>query len=117
MPKKKIKKKKSISQLKKEADRVFSLFVRNRDKACFTCGARENLQCGHFVSRSHNNTRYDPDNSKTQCVSCNVFKNGNYAEYAFRLGGEKVAELRKRGRILKQFKRFELEEIIKKYKV
>ena len=105
----------SISKLKKKADQVFSLFIRNRDKACFTCNSRQNLQCGHFVSRSHNNTRYDPENSKAQCVRCNIFLNGNYVEYAFRLGQEKVAELRRRGRILKQFKREELIAIIKLY--
>src|SRR3990167_3449 len=107
----------SISSLKKKADIVFSLYIRQRDKRCFTCNSAKNLQCGHFISRSHNATRYDPENAKAQCVGCNVFKNGNMAEYSYRLlqklGKERFNALIKRGREIKQFKIQELQEIIK----
>ena len=105
----------SIGKLRRKADIVFSKWIRSRDKKCFTCGATTNLQNGHFISRGKNNTRFDEENCHTQCVRCNVFLNGNYPIYAMKLGEKMVKELVRRGRILKQFKRAELEEIITKY--
>ena len=110
---------KSVRKLKKELDRVFSLYVRNRDrKTCFTCGRPAN-QAGHFISRSHNSTRYDELNTNAQCVSCNIFKHGNHAEYAYRLiqkyGRNKFESLIKRGREIKQFKTKELAILIQRY--
>lgn len=111
--------KKTVSSLKRKADKVFSIFIRKRDGVCFTCGSRRNLQCGHFISRSHNATRYDELNCWTQCVGCNVFKNGNMAEFSYRLlkkiGQEKFTALIKKGRQIKQFTVKELEKIIKTY--
>src|SRR3990167_10609952 len=108
----------SISSLKKKADIIFSLWIRAKNKRCYTCGSVKNLQCGPFVSRSHNATRYDPENCRAQCVGCNVFKNGNTAEYSYRLlkefGQEKFNDLIKRGRETKQFSVQELKEILKK---
>jgi len=80
-----MKKLKTISQLKKQADKVFSKWIREREKRCYTCDSTSNLQAGHFVSRSYLALRYSPDNVHTQCVSCNVFRNGNMTVYAFRL--------------------------------
>ena len=110
---------KSVRKLKKELDRIFSLYVRNRDrKICFTCG-RPGNQAGHFISRRHNSTRYDELNTHAQCVSCNVFKHGNHAEYAYRLiqkyGRKEFEQLIKRGREIKQFKAQELETLIQRY--
>lgn len=116
-----MKKKKTIRQLKKQADTVFSLWIRNRDKKCFTCGSTKNLQCGHFVSRDHNSLRYSELNCNTQCLVCNCFKHGNMPEYAERLmklyGPYIIRNLNKEKRIVKQFKREELENIINKYKI
>lgn len=110
---------KSISQLKRHADGVFSLFIRKRDKRCFTCGSIKNLQCGHFVSRSNNNTRYCQINCNTQCLACNVFKYGNMAVYAQKLiekhGEGIIKALVDDGRKVKQFTKKELIAIIKKY--
>lgn len=113
------KKVKSISQLKKQADAVFSKWVRARDGKCFTCDSRQNLQCGHYISRAINYLRYDETNCNAQCVGCNVFKNGNMPEYAIRLQrkyGENILYiLHLNKQILYQFKREELEKIISKY--
>lgn len=109
-------KKPTISSLKKKADIVFSKWIRARDKACFTCGSRENLQCGHFISRGKNITRYDEENCHAQCVSCNIFKNGNYPVYAMMLGEKMVRKLVAKSYLLHQFKREELEKIISDYK-
>ena len=70
---------KSIPQLKTQLDKEFSIYIRNRDKKCFTCDAElefKKLQAGHFVSRKHTATRFDEDNTHAQCISCNIFKKG-----------------------------------------
>jgi 5-methylcytosine-specific restriction endonuclease McrA len=83
----------SRKSLIKEADRVFSLFIRNRGARfgwnnCFTCGAYltvEELQCGHFRPRRYLNTRWHPFNCWPQCNTCNVEKNGNLVKYEAKL--------------------------------
>jgi 5-methylcytosine-specific restriction endonuclease McrA len=96
---------KSISQLKKLADDVFSLYIRKRDGRCFTCGSYENLQCGHYIPRDCLELRYAEKNCNAQCVGCNVFKKGNYTAYS-------LALMRKYGdNIL-----YDLDEIVKKYR-
>lgn len=76
-PKKKKVKKVTRTQLVKEADRVFSLYVRERDKwkPCVTCGKlwEETFQCGHFQSRRHYNTRWMEKNAHGQCPWCNLW--------------------------------------------
>ena len=80
-----MKKKKTISKLKKELDKWFSFYVRlraadnNGNNQCCTCGKVDNwrnLQCGHFVSRRYLATRFHELNCFPQCVRCNIFKNG-----------------------------------------
>lgn len=122
-------KKKTKGQLIAEADKLFSLYIRISSAdwrgygKCYTCGKIEHykkLQCGHFISRSSHNLRFDERNVRTQCVSCNVFKNGNYIEYTTRLqkerGYEFVEQLKKDGKKNKQFTVAELEDIITTYK-
>lgn len=79
------------------------------------------MQCGHFNSRSKNNTRYDFENLKVQCMPCNIWKNGNYGEFASRLikeiGEKRFHALVKRGRTEKRFKPTDLISIIEKYKI
>jgi len=110
---------KSVSLLKKKADAVFSKWIRVRDKICFTCGAKDNLQCGHFIPRSYNSLRYSEINCHAQCIGCNLFKYGNMAEYAERMeklyGQGIIQKLNRQKRKMKQWKPAELEKIIKKY--
>jgi 5-methylcytosine-specific restriction endonuclease McrA len=114
-----MKKLKSIKTLKTKADKVFSLWIRNREPYCYTCGSKKNLQAGHFVSRSYLFLRYEPDNVHTQCVSCNVFKNGNMAVYALRLtdqyGEYILREFERNKRKSVANTRLFLEGIIKRY--
>ena len=82
----------SISKLKKELDKWFSLYIRLRDAndfglvQCFTCGVvkpyNKGMQCGHFQSRSHLSTRFDEVNCQPQCVGCNMFKQGEQYKFA-----------------------------------
>ena len=84
--KKKRKKLMPFPALIRKADRVFSLFIRNRDSVamkgrCCTCGAPGN-QAGHFVKRSYKAIRWHPQNVHLQCTKCNHFLDGNEAEYS-----------------------------------
>ena len=76
--------KKTVSKLKKELDKWFSLYIRLREAneygmcQCFTCGIvrhyKEGMQNGHFQSRKHLATRFSEDgNCEVQCVKCNVY--------------------------------------------
>lgn len=75
----------SYKILKKELDRVFSLYIRKRDKKCICCGSTKLLQCGHYISRSNNALRYDERNCNCQCMRCNVFLKGNYPVYSLKM--------------------------------
>lgn len=92
----------TISKLKKELDRVFSLYIRKvHQPACYTCGVRgKALQCGHFISRNYLATRYSEDNCRPQCIGCNIFGNGKPFEFEENLiveiGRDRVDELKKR---------------------
>jgi 5-methylcytosine-specific restriction endonuclease McrA len=118
-------KKQSITQLKKKADAVFSLYVRHRDKGqCITCGvikAPKDMQAGHFVSRRHLATRYDEWNVNCQCVACNVFMSGNMVKYAKALmdkyGDNVVRELDERTSKTAQLKKADYLAIIEAYKI
>jgi len=96
---------KSISKLKKELDKWFSLYIRLRDATdegmvqCFTCGCvkhyKKGMQNGHFQSRKHLATRWDEENCQVQCVGCNMFKAGEQYKFSVALDskyGEGTAE-------------------------
>lgn len=77
---------KSVSKLKKELDRVFSIFIRQRDKGkCYTCGLKKpwkEMQNGHFVPRQYLSTRYSEVNCHCQCYACNMLYNGQPSAFA-----------------------------------
>lgn len=83
------------SSLKREADRLFSLFIRNRGarfgmNSCFTCGAYlpiEDLECGHFRPRRYLSTRWHEFNAWPQCFMCNHELSGNLKVYEKKLRG------------------------------
>lgn len=66
------------------ADQVFSKFIRNRDKKCFTCWGK-NDHNGHFISRRIYQYRWDEINNNSQCYRCNVWLNWNYIIYTKRM--------------------------------
>lgn len=72
---------------KKKADKYFSEYIRKRDSnngvaTCITCGKiTGQFDCGHFISRRFEATRYDEKNSNAQCLKCNRFQNGNQFEH------------------------------------
>jgi hypothetical protein len=121
---------KSISKLKKELDKWFSLFIRLRDATeeglvqCFTCGAvkyyKKGIQCGHFQSRTFLATRFDEENCQPQCVGCNMFKQGEQYKFSLYLdakyGEGKAQELQYLAKSIVKFTRVDYEEKIVYYK-
>ena len=120
---------KTISKLKKELDKWFSLFIRLRESEeglvqCFTCGKvshyKSGMQNGHFQSRKHLATRWDEENCQVQCVGCNMFKAGEQYKFAINLDakyGEGTAEeLELLARTIRKVSRIDYEEKIGYYK-
>jgi len=88
---------KSISKLKKELDKWFSLFIRLRFATkeglcqCVTCGKvshYKKMQCGHFQSRRHHATRWNEKNCVVQCIGCNCFQQGQQYRFSTYLDGK-----------------------------
>ena len=113
----------TVSKTKKKLDAVFSKFIRQRDWGrCFTCNNQKDpkyQQCGHYIPRQYNSTRYDEQNCNCQCVRCNVMLNGNMDEYALKLklkyGDGILEKLNKKKWQTKQFTVKELEQMIEHY--
>jgi hypothetical protein len=97
---------KSLAKLKKELDRVFSLFIRqkyaNEDGMvkCYTCSTVKHwkeMQNGHWIPRNNLATRFHEDNCRVQCVGCNMFQKGMPDVFAVNLikEGVDLVELQK----------------------
>ena len=88
---------KSISKLKKELDKWFSLFIRLRFATkegvcqCVTCGKvahYKEMHNSHFQSRKHLSTRWNEQNCQVGCVKCNVFNYGEQYKFSIYLDGK-----------------------------
>ena len=87
--------KKTIKQLKAKLDKLFSLWIRQKDAIggytkCITCSKIQRWQdqdCGHFQSRRYLATRWEEMNCAPQCKDCNLFNQGKQDEF-----GRKIAE-------------------------
>ena len=110
--------KQSQRWLKKKAWELFSKYIRERDKVCFTCGAKTD-HAGHW---RHGHTKvgfFNEKNVNGQCVKCNLYLSGNLGEYTLKMG--KKYGLKKAEQMWKYFSkdhnwtRKELIEIIKKH--
>lgn len=94
-------KKKSLSQLKKDLWKVFSQYIRQRDKnICFTCGRYaegSGYHAGHFIPKSVGGLElyFNEENVRGQCYNCNINLGGNQYEFAKRLGFKKAEKLKK----------------------
>ena len=124
--------KKTISKLKKELDKWFSLYIRLRSSneygmvQCFTCGKVAHyktggMQNGHFQSRRFMATRYSEDgNCEIQCSGCNIFRGGEQFRFAMNLdakyGEGKAEELELLARTIVKFTRVDYEDKISYYK-
>ena len=114
---------------KQKADRAFSKFIRLRDSnsnglsQCITCGTFKNwkdMDCGHFISRRFESTRYDEKNANSQCKKCNRFENGNQFEHGVKIDekyGKGTAEkLLQKSKMICKRKQFDYEMIAQEYR-
>lgn len=71
------------------ADKVFSQYIRLRDKRCMRCGSRVEInekglpishQNSHYFSRGRENTRFEPLNCDTLCMACHMIWGGDDKE-------------------------------------
>lgn len=128
--KKKIAGERSISSLEKKLDRIFSRYIRLRDTKpydfkygkCISCGRVkpfEQLDCGHFHSRIHRNTRYDEDNCNIECHYCNRMSADHLIKYQENLikkiGQQRFDLLKVKASMTCKRSAFELELLIKEY--
>ncbi len=112
----------SISRLKRKADALFSVFIRNRDKnICVVCGSTKNVQCGHLIKRGKMSTRYDELNCHALCAVCNYldqYEPWHYTNWFIKkYGAPLYQELYNKSKRLKQMKRLDYEDLIEKYSV
>ena len=120
---------KSISKLKKELDKWFSLYIRLRDAddlgfvECFTSGRfyhYKNIHAGHFMSRKHLSTRWCDTNVQPQSIGDNLFGQGEQYKFSIALDskyGEGTAkELELTARTIMKVSRIDYEEKISYYK-
>ena len=99
--------KKTVPQLQNTLWPLFAMYIKQMHSdgeyvQCFTCdktlriGDRD-CQAGHFIPRTYSPTKYEEDNVKPQCSTCNEFHHGRPVEFRRRLiefhGEERVVEL------------------------
>ena len=122
-------KKPTLSKIKKELDKVFSQYIRQKYAdhrgyvECVTCHVKKPLkemQCGHYVGRANMSLRYDERNCHPQCVRCNIMMKGNYPAYTefllLKLGQVGLMNLIKEGRMTRKWTMKEMQELISFYK-
>lgn len=135
---------KTIPTLIKQADKIYSQYVRLRDSeicpdgrrgSCITCSKsivvidednkwKRNAQNGHFIGRGCHYLRYNEQNTNLQCAYCNAWRDKESMLSAYReavdakYGGGTYLKLKNLAHKHNTYrlKRQELEEIIYKYK-
>jgi hypothetical protein len=94
MPHVKLPKQKTVKDLVKDLDTIFSQFIRlrvadnNGIVKCYTSGVfihYKKSQAGHYISRRHYSLRWDERNVQVQSVSDNIYNQGNASVFAKRL--------------------------------
>ena len=118
----------SVSLLKEKLWKVFSLYIRRKNAddlgyvECATCLRTylwTEMQAGHWLGGHHNSVMFNELNVHPQCYYCNITLKSNPQEYWLfmeKKHGRKVMEvLLKKNKELKQFKPYELNEMIEDY--
>ncbi len=128
-----MKKKKTLTSLKKKVWEVFSPYIRTRDclkttgcasfGLCITCGKRYHfklLQAGHLIPGRHNANLFNERGCHAQCYNCNINLRGNTLEYrrkVIEMYGEGAdEEIEEHARQYKKFTIIDLEELVLYYK-
>ena len=127
------KKKTSYKKAKEKAWKSFSTYIRTRDCIattrttdeclCVTCGNRtefKKLHAGHAIDSRCMAILFDEELVNGQCIGCNIYGNGKYAEYSVwyinKYGLDSWEEKVAQKHSAKKYKVFELEEIEQEYK-
>ncbi len=111
----------TYTDLKNKLDRLFSAYIRirDKDKPCISCGSAEELEAGHFYPRANLPLRWDEMNVHGQCVKCNRYNGGNRPAFgrgiAIRYGESVVEALDVRSQARIKLKSYELMEKIDHY--
>ena len=121
---------KTISKLKKELDRWFSLYIRLRDAneygmvQCFTSGRvyhYKSMHAGHFMSRKRLATRWCELNVQPQSPADNLFGQGEQYKFGLNLdakyGDGAAEELQIKSMQTLKMTRVDYEEKITYYKL
>lgn len=112
----------------KKLDKVFSAYIRLRDVMpngcfrCISCGQIKTFKqgdCGHYYSRRHMATRWDPNNAHMECTCCNRVSSDHLIGYRknliLKIGLEKVDSLDVKANSSKHWLDSELKEMIDYY--
>lgn len=121
-----VKRKQTVSQLKKKLWQIFSLYIRTRDNfICFTCGRKgegSGMHAGHFVSKAISgfSLYFYEDAVHAQCYRCNIHLSGNWLAYEAAMikkyGKERTEEIKQLARtVTKSYTVAEYEEKIEEY--
>lgn len=116
-----------LKEFVQKADDIFSRWLRmsGADEdgiaSCYTCDVMDHwskLQCGHYIKRGSLFLRFDPRNCRIQCITCNVFLDGNYPEYTKRLEAERpgiVEYLLEESRLVQKISAEDVRGVINEY--
>lgn len=120
--------KSELSKALQNAQKVFNLYIRLRDKGkpCISSGVKwyKDFDAGHFFSvKQYSALRFDEFNVHAQSILDNRFKEGNFKEYDLRLkeriGADEYDKLLERAaeakKTVKKWSVAEVEEIRKQY--
>ncbi len=80
----------------KPLDKLFSKYIKARDKVCQRCGGKTGLQTSHFHSRRKRSVRWDEDNACLLCMGCHQYFHGEpikAMEFWKKRLGKKVFEI------------------------
>ena len=101
-------------------DKIFSLYIRKRDKACVICNTRENLTNGHLFSRIAYSTRWDEKNCHCNCSGCNFRHEHDASKYTLffirKYGLPAYEDMARQFHQTKKFTNSDLEKLIEKYR-
>lgn len=119
---------KRIADPVKKLDKVFSAYIRLRDAMpngcfrCISCGKIKRFEqgdCGHYHSRTHMATRWDPDNCHMECRGCNRASADHLIGYrrnlVEKIGLDRINRLEMMAHSQKHWLDFELQEKIDYY--
>jgi len=116
-----------LSTAKKKLWKLVSEYIRRKDATvdglveCCTCGKFahwKEMDAGHFVGGHLSYNYFDERNIHCQCTGCNRFRHGallEYNDFMLKKYGKKVVNDLRQYKV-KQWKVWELEELMEEYK-